>query len=190
MSKNNKNKGKAVQQSPISPAKYIQQFGRNLKLDACFVNAGWKEDGMASIFVVRRKKSGKIVFGSYLVDIRCLGLKDTAFKLDYSDADFEAILETLFIEPMEPIDSTLAFNLIYGGIEYAEDLGFEPNKNFNITQFLLPPVEEVPYVEFEFGKDGKPFYVSSQYDNVAKNIAILDKSVGRDGYVFIVRVDR
>jgi hypothetical protein len=188
MSKNNKNKGKAVNLLPIAPTRYIKEFGRKLALDNCYVNQGWEESGLASIFVVRRKQSGKIVFGSFLIDMKCLGLKYTSFKLDYSDVDFENLLDTVYEEPMEPIDSTLAFNIIYGGIEYAEDLGFEPHKDFNITKFLLPPVEDVPYIEVEFGKDGKPFFVSGPFDNVAKVMATLDKSVGRDGYLFLTEI--
>jgi hypothetical protein len=185
MSKGKKKPSKAVQLSPISPSRYIQQFGRKLELDSCLVTSGWEENGLAGIFVLRRKQSGKIVFGSFVVDMFCLGLKDTFFKLDYTDADFELMLDSIYQTPLEPIDPNLAFNIIYGGIEYAEDLGFAPHKDFKITEYLLPPVEEVPYMEVEFGKDGQPYYFEGPNDNAAKVIAILNKSVGSDGYIFV-----
>jgi hypothetical protein len=188
MSKGKKNKN-IVLLSPIGPTKYIQQFGRKLELDVCLVNSGWEESGIVNIFVVRRKQSGKIVLGNYLVDIFCLGLKDTFYKFDYSDEDFEFLVDTVINFPLEQIDPILAFNIIYGAIEYAEDLGFAPHKDFKVTEFLLPPVEDVPYIEVEFGKDGQPYYFAGPNDNVAKVLATLDKSVGRNGYHYVLMDD-
>jgi hypothetical protein len=189
MSKNNKNKGKAVQKSPLGPTKYVQQYGRSLQLDKCYLNVGWKSQGMASIFVVRRKQSGKIIFGSYLIDIFCLGLKDTYFEVDFPEARFEDMIESASGEiGMEAVDPDLVFNIIYGGIEYAEDLGFEPHKDFKITEFLLPPVEDVPFIPVDFGQNGRPYFYAGPHDNIPKIKAILDKSVGPGAYGFMVRL--
>jgi hypothetical protein len=80
------------------------------------------------------------------------------------------------------------FNIIYGGIEYAEDLGFEPHKDFKVTEFLLPPVEEVPFLPIEFGQQGRPYFYAGPHDNIPKIKAILDKSVGPGAYGFMVRL--
>jgi hypothetical protein len=188
MSKN-KNKGKGLQKPPISPARYIQQFGRSLQVDKCYLNVGWKSQGMASIFVKRRKQSGKIIFGCYLIDIFCLGLKDTYYEMDYNEATFDDMIASTSGEvEMMLADPDLVFNIIYGGIEYAEDLGFEPHKDFKVTEFLLPPVEEVPFLPIEFGQQGRPYFYAGPHDNIPKIKAILDKSVGPGAYGFMVRL--
>jgi hypothetical protein len=189
MSKNNKNKAKVAQKPPIGPARYIQQYGRSLQLDKCYINVGWKLQGMASIYVVRRKQSGRMVFGSYLVDIFCLGLKDTHYEIDFPEAAFEEMMASTSGEiETKPVDPDLAFNIIYGAIEYAEDLGFEPPKDFNVTEFLLPPVEDVPFIPVEFGQNGRPYFYAGPHDNIPKIKAILDKSIGPSAYGFTKRI--
>ena len=80
-------------------------------------------------------------------------------------------------------DPMLAQNIIYGGVEYAEDLGFEPDKDFNITQYLLDDVASLEFIDVEFGKDGKPFLITGPYDNLESIMRKLAKKglvLGKD----------
>lgn len=183
MSKKNQKGGKPIQN--LGPDSYIRKFGRSLILETCYISEGWERTGIANIIVVRSKKSGKKVIGVYLVDVFCLGLKNTFARIDVPDDEIEDIVSgvkggTIHLKT----DPDLAFNIIYGGIEYAEDLGFSPHKDFKVSEYLLPDVEDVPYMDIEFGRNGRPFYVTGPSDNVGKIINTLNKTVGEGNYNF------
>lgn len=76
-----------------------------------------------------------------------------------------------------------AHNIIYGGIDYAEELGFQPHKLFRITEYLLnPDLIDDGIDEIEFGKDGKPFFIAGPDDNVDRIINTLKKNVGEGNF--------
>jgi len=103
------------------------------------------------------------------------------------------IEDTIFNKPDEKqieINSDDAHSIIYGGIDYAENLGFKPHSDFKITKFILNPREEIEFVDtIEFGKNGKPFYFAGPYDSREKSNGIylkLVEMVGEGNFDFIV----
>jgi hypothetical protein len=50
----------------------------------CLINASWKDKGLATILISRRQPDGNLLFGVYLVDILCLGVKNTFCNADFS----------------------------------------------------------------------------------------------------------
>ena len=178
-------KGKVVQFQPISLKNYIIDRARKLPFYKCW-SIGDDENGMKQIVVSRQKANGKLVVGFYLVDYFCLGLKDTFYK----EFDDEDELSDVFFEnvPFEAerieIDEVYAQNFIYGAIEFAEDHGFEPAKDFRVTEYLLDEVDDIEYMEIEFGDNGKVHYLSGPEDDIAKNLKILRENVGIDNFEF------
>ena len=128
--------------------------------------------------------------GVYLIDIYCLGLKNTFYNPDVSYPEFR---DLIFNKPDEKhigIDIDEAHSIIYGGIEYAENLGFKPHSDFKVTKFILKHREEIEFDDtIEFGKDGKPFYFAGPYDSKEKINKIylqLQKSVGENNFDFVI----
>ena len=81
----------------------------------------------------------------------------------------------------------MAHNIIYGAIAYAEDLGFKPEKDWALSQFILEEdTEDIELIEVEFGKDGKPCFINGPFDNINSVLAKLNKSVGEGNYEFIM----
>src|SRR5438309_465578 len=68
-----------LMQHPLSPKKYIQTRARTLPIYKCFVNKDWRAIDIANVFVMRQHVNGHITAGVYLVDLLCLGIKDTFF---------------------------------------------------------------------------------------------------------------
>lgn len=170
----------------LGPDAYIKKFGRSLTLEACYITEDWTMHGMTNILVVRSKKSGQKVVGFYLVDVYCLGLKNTFHRIDLPAYEIDEIVSGGNGGGIhQEIDPNLAFNIIYGGIEYAEDLGLSPHKDFNVTEYLLPKVEDIPYIDVEFGRNGKPYLILNPHDNAGKIISTLNKTVGPDGYEIV-----
>jgi hypothetical protein len=182
-----KKSGKPAPAPKLKPDNYVVKNGRKFPVEDCLLSEQWQERGLAVVIVKRRKPNGNLLVGIYMVDTFCLGVKDSHYYLDMSDYDFEEFLKDysnrsdLKFEKTEP---EFAYNLIYGAMEYAEDLGFAPNKSFRVTEHILKPVEEVDYMEIAFGRDGRPFYVVGPKDNMDFILDQLDASVGEGNYDF------
>ncbi len=83
-----------------------------------------------------------------------------------------------------------AHNIIYGAIAYAEELGINPDKSFAITQYLLEEdTEDMPLIEYEFGKDDKPFLVTYTRAEANRYLPTLRKNVGEGNFDFFVEED-
>jgi hypothetical protein len=80
----------------------------------------------------------------------------------------------------------LAHNVIYGATAYAEDLGFRPDKDFAVTQYILAEDDEsVELIEIEFGRDGKPCFVAGPRDNVPLVTGKLRAAVGEGNFTVV-----
>lgn len=165
------------------------RLARSYPLEGCWAMEGWGKNGLAVVAVARRQPDGLIVFGNYLVDTYCLGLKNTYYDADVPRGRFLAqVLPRLFPQGAPvPISADVAHEIIYGGIEYAAQLGFRPQRDFAQTQFILDPPDMHPRTgAVEFGYQGKPFYVSGPYDNVAAIQRQLTRALGPDGFHFMI----
>jgi hypothetical protein len=168
---------------------------RNYPIKECFITEGWQDKGMCNIFVLREQPDYHIIMGVYFVDLLCLGLKDTFYNIDIS---YEEVIDRLHNHPSEKfilIDADLAHSIIYGGIEYAKDLGFVPHGDFRYSRFVLDPREEIEFNDsIEFGKNGKPHFFAGPYDSKSKInriIAQLEERLGEGNfhYTYPVALD-
>ncbi len=174
----------------LSPEKYIVTKGRDLPFSDCFICEGWKETGMATVFIVKQMPSGKFIFASYLIDIYCLGVKNSMYRFNIYANEIEDIKAKF--EPqvgrMVKADIVFLHNLIYGAVDYAEELGFHPENSFKITENLLNPDLIDDGIEtIEFGSGGQPYFFAGLHDNVRKILDTLDKNVGSGNYLFVTK---
>lgn len=188
-----KNTGKVVQM--LSPENYIRQKARNLPIHECRVNLEWEEQGFANLLVARRHINGNITVCFYLVDLFCLGVKNTHYMFNISGDEYQEISNSDDNLNSLSISYVLAHNIIYSGLEYAEELGFKPHKDFtSITRFMLEEdTEDVELIEIECGKDGKPLYISSPDEDGLKIKAVikqLEKSAGAGNFDYISLADK
>jgi hypothetical protein len=155
----------------------------------CLINADWQEKMVANIILSRRQPDGLIAFGVYLVDIGCLGLKSTFCNANFATARYEQELKGGLEAGSElvPCPLPLAHEIIYGGIDYAEGLGFRPDRDFRLSRHFLEPRERYAgeTTGVEFGKDGQPYYVAGPNDDVRKVMQTLAQSVGEGNYKFV-----
>lgn len=168
-----KHTGKVIQM--LSPENYIRTKARILPIYECLVNAEWKETGIANIIIARSHVNGNITVCFYLVDIFCLGVKNTHYRFNISKEEYQDMVNQS--SDMEPISISYAFmhNIIYAAVEFADEYGFKPHKDFtSITRFMLEEdTDDIELIEIECGKDGKPLYISSEDDSEQKINTIL-----------------
>lgn len=171
-----------------NPAKIIKQRARKLPLHKCLVSKDWEESGLPNVMVSRKHANGHYTVGFYLVDLLCLGVKDTHFRFNIAEHEFEDLLDTAInkAEMME-VDYNLAHNIVFAGYEFALDFGFKAHKDFEkTTKFILEKDDEnVPLIDIECGADGTPHYFQTELDNATyagKVIRALDKNLGEGNY--------
>lgn len=185
-------KGKAKVIQMLSPENYIRQKARTLSIYECRVNVGWNESKMATVLVARKHTNGNITVGIYLVDLACLGVKDTFWHFNIPLPEYREIMNHLMEmdEGTEKIDYVLAHNIVYAGIEFAGEYEFKPHKDFtSVTRFILEEDNKnVPLIEIECGINGLPSYMQGPLDNDVKArqvIAQLERVAGKGNYYLI-----
>jgi hypothetical protein len=145
--------------------------------------------GLVGVMVARehRRDRGNVRLCGYLVDTYCLGVKDALGPRTMERAELRRFAARFFDafggEPLDaPIDQ--ARELVWGSIEYARALGFEPHRDFWPAADHLGPREGPGTIGF--GRYGKPFYVSGPYDDADRIMRTLGERLGRDDYDFLV----
>ena len=181
-----KNKKKGGTQAKISPERYMRERVRNLPIGKCYINPDWQENGMAHILVTRKRAGGNIVYASFLVDTFCLGVKDAEYAIDLTEDDLEDALKHFrSTHEMIETDYDKVHNLIYGAIEFAEEGGIQPVKEFNTASYALSEdTDEIPLIEYEYGKDGKHFLIIGEDGKERRYLPILSSHLG-DNFSFV-----
>jgi hypothetical protein len=176
----------------MSPVQYfLSGRARTLELAECLINSDWKESGMAMIVVARRHKTGNYTFGSFVVDTYCLGVKDTSQAFNRYPEEYQHFKDSIFERgglTIVNIDYALAHNIIFGALNYAAKLGFAAEKDWKYGQMILEPINAVAKMPLEFGKDGKPFYVSGPYDKAQQIIDKLTKAIGEGNFETMINM--
>ena len=182
-----KKKKQAQKVQPLSPKKYIMQKGRSLPIDSCWILEDWQDVGETTVLIARRHASGKYTIGLYLVDTFCLGLKDTFYKFNVSSQEYDDLLDQINIGGNYiQVSYNEAHNLIFGAIAFAEEAGIKPSPEFALTQYLLEEdTEDVPLIEYEFGKNGKHFLVTKNNLELNTYLPLLEKNLPEGEYDFI-----
>lgn len=151
-----------------------------------------KDKGLATITVSRRQPDGALVFGVYLVDILCLGVKNTFCNADLPMSRYRIDLVERGYRDDDPIPCPLdlAHHIIYGAIDYARQFGFEPQRDFMLSQCVLEERGSLEPVEgVEFGREGKPLYIAGPDDNVPRILKQLESTAGREQFDFLYGSD-
>lgn len=181
-----KKKQKKPQQQFLSPDQFVKQRARSLEIGSCYVSKDLESAGEGQVIVTRMHTGGKVSVAFYLVDIWCLGLKDSFYRLRMEEYEFEEMIRTYRVG-LRKCSYDEAHNWIYGAIAYAEEAGIEPDKSFNITQYMLEEDDDnIPLIEYEYGKDGKHLLVAHSHLEVSLYMPLLKKNLGEGNYDYIL----
>lgn len=186
-----KSKKQKPTQQLLSPENYIRQKARNLPVYECHINSDWQKMGSGSIVISRIHANGNLTVGIYMVDLLCLGVKDTLYLFNAPQDEYNDLLDSLTKElDMIKADYVLVHNIIFAANEYAAELGFKACREFGqTTKFILEEdTDEVELIDIECGHNGKPMLVKTDAITDAQADAIirqLDKAVGEGNYEVI-----
>ncbi|MFW6158664.1 MAG: hypothetical protein ACOC8E_04835 [Planctomycetota bacterium] len=169
-----------------SPQAFIRN-AREFPVRECLCADSLDGSGLGAMVIARDLPGRRVAFAVYLVDRFCLGVKN-AFCNVVSRSKYKSDLKERLLagDPASPIAVEPFHQIVYGAVDYARQYGFEPHKDFELAGCLLDPRDQVPPgAPIEFGKDGRPFYVSGPHDDVEQIVRTLDETAGPGNYDFL-----
>jgi hypothetical protein len=178
-------------QQKLSPKKYIETQARKLPVYKCLVNTGWQEDRMANIIVMRQHITGNITLGFYLVDLLCLGIKDTYYIFNTTKEEAEEKFEN-HLDIFEEINYNLAHNIVFAGHDFAMEYDIPPHKDFALTKYILDEDnDDIGLIDIAVGdaKDGKPHLIINPQGQGKWALEKLIKNAGEDNYYYTTKDD-
>lgn len=188
-----KKKAKKKQQSQqfLSPEKFLRERMRTVEIGKCYVSDGIWEQGMGHVMVTRKHTGGKVSFGNFLIDTYCLGVKNCMYRLRMDDYEFDDLIddmtENLGLHEVEYVE---AHNIIYGALEFAEEGGIDPHKDFALAKYFLEEdTEDIPLIEYDFGYEGKHFLMANDNLELTTYLPTLRKNLPEDQVKYMVKVD-
>lgn len=174
-----------------SPEKYIRERVRQLPIGKCYMDRAWQDYQETNVIITRCHKDGRITAGIYLVDAACTGVKDT-FYLFASEPSNIYDLVKLFQDihyDFGEVKYEEAHNFILGAIEFAEEGGIKPHRDFAITQYILKEdTDDIPLIEYEYGRDGKHVLYVSDENELRKYLPSLRSALG-DNFEYYIDDD-
>jgi hypothetical protein len=201
MAKKKKDKGKRPPQIPLeanqprpkpvawSSGKNVLEEARNYPLLECWIDRDWREGGLAQVVVARQQADERVLYGVYLVDYYCLGVKNCLWRADVSLNTFHKRLPQMVGTP-ERCEPSLAHQLIYGAINYAQRWGFQPDADFKAAGQILEPRGSLPENhDIEYGQDGKPLFIAGPYDNSRWVIDKLIETAGEGNFDYAMPLE-
>jgi len=182
-------KRKSPTQGKQTPEKYLRTQARKLPIYECLINNGWDQSMMANILVTRKHSNGRYSSAVYLVDLYCLGVKGSEFFFNQREEEFTDFKNEFYPDDFfKTVDYTLIHNIIFAGIEFAEEYGFAPCKEFTKnTQFLLEEdTDDIEVIEIECGSDDMPVIIVGKDNKLESEKAYqhLLNTVGPDKFIY------
>ncbi len=151
------------------------------------VGAKLWEDGIGYLVIARQEAEGRLIFGVYLADVYCLGVKN-AFWSAGTPGDFKEMLKKMeTTQTMVPISPACLVKILEGAVEYARSFDFPPHPDYRHAAMLLKGIDPNACAhEFTFGRDGEPFYIQGPNETPAQASAIMQR-IHESGGPFIIQ---
>ena len=163
---------------------------RLMPLEGAWVQRDWQQQGEARVLVARAQPSDDLLIANFSVDYLCTGIRLSSYAANVDRDTFwnESIPRLYDGKPPSTMSEAIANEIIWGSVEYADNLGFRPTSSFRETQYILQPDGALPTSGMiEFGYDGRPVYIPNPGDNQLAIIRRLIDAVGSDGFAYVPR---
>jgi hypothetical protein len=161
-------------------------------IQQCLLQKELFETGMGMLTLTRGVSTVRVAMGCFLLDVYCLGIKDVMFR-SLNASEFEYFIATMkATSPLANIDPSDARKLLRDLALWAESIGFSPHRDFAAVESLFGDVRsDASTATFQFGRDGKPFYIAGPAESPAQirlRLKHLRERFDNDGFHYIVPV--
>ena len=186
MAKKKQKKQSGGGQQFLTPERYLRERARTLEIGTCYVMKDIDEAKEGHVIVTRRHTGGRVSVAFYLVDMACLGVKDSFYKMRMEDWEFDEYIDE-HRDMFRECSYEEAHNRVWGSIAYAEEAGIKPDKSFQLTQYMLEEdTDDVPLIDYEYGKDGKHFLVCHSELEASRYLPLLRKNLGEGNFEYLI----
>jgi hypothetical protein len=151
------------------------------------------DQGIGPVLLSRQLPDGSVAAGVFLVDRYCLGVKD-AFANIVGGFTYESEFLRKMGEKYDwrDVSPATARKLVEGAVAYAAGFGLSPHPDYHKVKPIFGGIDAGESTEpVEFGKDGKPFFVSGPNETPERCrqiLALLTHSCGPDGFHYMMPI--
>jgi hypothetical protein len=179
-------KRRAEVQEASLPARVLRAAGAPIQ--HCLLGESMFDIGMGALVLARGATPHHIAFGSFLIDVFCLGIKDVMFKSVERDV-FEMYVGSMDAgSRMVSVDPSYVRKLLRDLAAWSQSIGFAPHRDFAAVERMFGDTSaDASDAVFRFGRDGKPVYIPGPSDTaplIHRRIEQLQKYLGDDGFDF------
>jgi hypothetical protein len=159
----------------------------------CTIGDRLEDQGMGSVLLSRELPGGRVAVAVFLVDRYCLGVKDVHMEILGRSAYEGKFVRKLHVEmPAHDVPPAEACKQLTEAVAYARRLGLPPYPDYAKAMLLFGDANPADSgAVFEFGKDGKPFFIAGPHDTperCRRILATLTNTCGPDGFHYLMPV--
>ena len=162
----------------------------NSPIHEALVPAKLFELGMGNLVFSRLLPDGRIALAGFLLDVFCQGVKNAFVAIVTRDEYAQRLSTWSTVESLQLMQPACFRKLVEGGVAYAHDLGFSPHEDYAVASQIFGDVATTDCsTRFEYGHDGKPFYISGSHETATQVRAIvdqLDRRLGPGNFDYLV----
>jgi len=149
--------------------------------------------GMGWVCLSRELPNGSVAFAVFLVDRYCLGVKDVLAAVGPRSAyENRIVRKTRSDYTVRDLSPAATRKLVEGAVGYAGALGLHPHPDYQKARHIFGDIDPAESAEeFEFGKDGQPFFIAGPRDTPERCRQILRtllQACGPDGFHYLMPV--
>jgi len=157
----------------------------------CWMSDSIELEGIGWVALSRAFPNGEVAVASFLVDRFCLGVKNCFGQFMSRTAYEDEFVRKLKGEiPSYLAPPSEARKFIEAAVAYARSLGLQPHPEYAKAMCLFGDINPAESdTTFEFGKDGKPFFIAGPNDTPSKCrqvVSILTSKLGPDGFEYVL----
>jgi hypothetical protein len=159
-------------------------------LHSCIADTSW-DQGIGQVHLTRVLPDGRVAVAIFLVDRFCLGVKSSiADIVPRATYDIRYAPGIPGAGKATPYPPAAVRKYVEGAVAYARDLGFGPDEDYQVAKLIFGDIDPTTSSEtFEYGKDGKPFYISGPHESpqrMREIMATLARTRGPGGSDFLL----
>jgi hypothetical protein len=134
------------------------------------------DQGMGIAVLTRRLPDGRLALATYLLDMYCLGVKDTMWRICSPAQYRENLTRIQSNSPTRAVSPETLTKMVLGAVEYARDLGLAPHPDFRHSRKLLEGFDpELATESFTYGYNGKPMFIQGPRDTPERTKYIMNQ---------------